>query len=172
MIDQYEHTFEYENKLEPFETKIIIEAYLGKTKNLVRPNYCDDYYFTFTPSTIQDHQRLCEKGEQVIRDYLVRRHPWDNEPQANWELRNGDFFVQQPRTFSAPKLNIDERDLEMLQSSVTLVLHFHDTKDGRIYLSCDYVNAYVESVEEMEARIQRNRDAEPLPPDYDPDDDW
>ena len=147
----YQHN--YQAVLEPYKTQIDIEARLLNTNNIFTPNYCGDYYFEFVADTMSDHQRLCEMGEKAHRDCLLYGSPGSPEPEPYWEKRDGTFFVQQPQTSFAIKHNLDdEQRIAMLADgdTVSLRLHFHDSPDGRIYLSCDYINCYIPSYEHME----------------------
>ena len=147
MTMMYQENFEA--ILQPFETQIDIEAFLLTTNNIFTPNYCGDYYFEFQPSTTSDIQRLAEMGEKALRECQMFRSPYSPEPQPFWEKKDGTYFVQQPKSFSAIKHNLDdERRIEMIRE-VGLRLHFHDSPDGKIYLSCDYLNAYYQTEEQF-----------------------
>ena len=161
----YQHNFQA--VLQPYETQIDIEAFLETTKNIFTPNYCGDYYFEFIPATISDHQRLCEMGEKAHRDCMLYGSPSTPEAEPCWEKKNGTFFVQQPQSSFAIKHNLDdERMIAMVADgdSVSLRLHFHDSPDGKIYLSCDYLNCYLRSHEQMEQIRKEEMAKEKNPP--------
>ena len=158
----------FEAILQPFETQIDIEAFLLTTKNIFTPNYCGDYYFEFQPSSTSDIQRLAEMGEKAMRECMLYRSAYSPEPQPCFEKKDGTFYVQQPKSSFAIKHNLDdERRIEMIRDC-GLRLHFHDSPDGRIYLTCEYINAYFQTEEEfMEEHRKRIAEGKNPPCDID-----
>lgn len=156
----------YQAKLDPYATQINIEVFLEDIKYLTRANYVKDYYFTFAPATTGDHQRLAEMGEQALMEYRRYQSPWEPEPKPCWELKNGLFYAQQPEAFGSAKLNIPEDEYQRIElyNEASLKLHFHDTKDGRIYITCDYCDVYMETYEQEQKRREEERLNEKNPP--------
>ena len=155
----------YQAKLDPYSTQLSIEVLLEDTKYIASPTYEGDYYFTFAPATTGDHQRLAEMGEQSLMEYFRYGNPWDKEPKPCWELKSGLFYCKQPKGFCAPKLNLeDERYIEMYNQA-SIKVHFHDTKDGRIYLTCDYYDVYLEDFEAMDREREEYLANHPPSPD-------
>ena len=140
----------YQAKLDPYSTQLSIEVLLEDTANIITPNYVGDFYFTFAPATTGDHQRLAEMGEQSLMEYVRYSDPWDKEPKPCWELNNGLFYCKQPKQFCAPKLNLEDERFIKMYNQASLKVHFHDTKDGRIYLTCDYCDVYMEDYEQQD----------------------
>ena len=166
----YDNQLTYEPKLDPYATQVVIEAFLQDYKFIAKPNYEGDYRVTFIPSTASDFHRLAEKGEEALKTLMMSRKPWEPEPRPNYELKTGIFFAQQPQSSFAPKLNVAPEELDLLDANgvVSLKLHFHDDYKGKVFLSCDYCDAYLLSVEErMEEHQARMNEGSAPADDFD-----
>ncbi|MDA7437526.1 hypothetical protein N8463_02775, partial [Synechococcus sp. AH-601-P06] len=159
----------YEPKLEPYKTQVVIEAFLQDYKFLTKPNYEGDYRVTFIPATASDFHRLAEKGEEALKTLMMSMKAWEPEPQRNYELKTGVFFAQQPEGSFVPQLKVAPEQLDLVTEPVSLKLHFHDDYKGKVFLSCDYVDAYLPSIEERMEEHQARMNEGSAPAD---DIDW
>lgn len=164
----YDNQLAYEPKLNPYETQVVIEAFLRDYKFIAKPNYEGDYRFTFIPATASDFHRLAEKGEEALKTLMMSMKVWEPEPRPNYELKTGEFFAQQPEGSFAPKLNVAPEQLDLVNEPVSLKLHFHDDYQGKVFLSCDYVDVYLMSMDErMEAHQARMNEGSTPADDFD-----
>jgi hypothetical protein len=140
---QYNEYVEEEAILLPIDTRFSIEVFLETTDDLMEPNRKGEYGLTFYPSTYQDYQRIQEIAAHAKSKVELATPMWSRkECQLLYEGSSGVIFTSQ---LHKPKLNIDLEpwDVMMLRGKhASLNLRFADTKLGKIYLVCDYVDLY------------------------------
>lgn len=136
----YEYT-EEKTILTPLDTRVEVKCWLGDCRFINEWNRYDEYYFTFYPQTLDDHQLLCEAGEAAVTKLLMSVDPYSmKEARASYENRNGSFYCSQ---LFMPKLNVDfEHHDQLLRQQASLKLHFRDDPLGKVYLQAEYVDLY------------------------------
>ena len=142
---------EEESILLPIDTRFSIEAFLDETDDLLEPRKDGTYQMTFYPATFQDHQRLQEVAAHAKSKVELCRPMWSRKtPELAYETRTGSIYTSQ---LNPAKLNIPMQpwDAPLLRGKqASLNLRFQDTKLGKIYLICDWVDCYTDPTEPVQ----------------------
>jgi len=136
----------------PKETHWRCEAWLVNTDHILHWNKYDTYEFSFSPETMQDHQMLFETIDMAKAMVEMRRSPYSTKTRladkTSYE-RGGIPYCSQ---LFLPKLNVNVDHPDQLRGQlVSLSGHIRDTKDGRVYLQCDYCDFYEDPTVKVEA---------------------
>ena len=139
-----------ENLLTPVESRWRCEAWLTDTRHLLSTNQFNEYLFGFQPQTCQDYQLLEELIEFMISLVEMRRGPHsiktrmrDTGTRVGSRVQAGQGTAFMCSQLFAPRLNVKVEHPDLLYGKmVSLSGHIRDTKDGRLYLQCDYIDVY------------------------------
>lgn len=136
----------YNQVLDPRETEISVQGYLGQLKYIDTPNPYGEFVFTFFPYTTDDEQRLLEHIEnwKFKLEYELLMNPFaDVEVKSHYQGGGGAFVCNQ---LFAPKLNVDipyeDFKMTLQNKEASFKLHLRNTVDAGLYLMCDYVDVF------------------------------
>lgn len=125
--------------LDPFETEIVIEAFLHDVKHLEEPDSDDVYSFTFSPASYHDVNLLYETIEDGLTKVLLRTPA--HEQKDIKSLCEDEKGLSQVFTMFKPKVDGLKVDNPQFKQA-SLRLHLNDDPSGRVYLNCSYVDIY------------------------------
>ena len=140
MIYQNEYV-EERTILEPVDTQIRIEAWLGDCRYIDKWDKTEAYSFSFYPQTMLDHQNLLEVIENAVTTVQLRKDRHSRkEGRKLCENKDGSLFCSQ---LFLPKINVQYENTEQLNGmACTLALHLRDLPMGEVVIQADYIDLY------------------------------
>lgn len=127
--------------LQPHETSIRIEAWLGRCDHIDKWDKNDTYRFSFYPQTMTDHQLLLETIEQAVTRVELQKDRFSRK-RGRKLCENKDSSLYCSQLF-LPKINVSYQHTDQLEGKAcSLALHCRDLPLGEVVLQCDYIDLY------------------------------
>jgi len=166
-MTRYQNEYQKEETiLTPGSTRIQLEGWITDDTYIFSPNQYGEYIVKFQPQTNDDLNRFFEAAERSLMEVEMMMGPYSGKTATkHYEDNRGCPYSSQ---LFAPIVNVNKEQYNNIYfrcingQCTTIKGHFRDGPDGSVYFQVDYIDLY-EPDEPVE---------EPLPDNYDPDDDW
>ena len=164
-----------ETLLQPHETQISLEAWIGNAKYIEDKSYEGYYSVSFSPSTDADYLRLEEQIENAVTQVEFRKSPDSRKiPTASCKNKDGSFYASQ---LFIPKINVEfYHPTDLNGHLASLKLHLREDPDGNVFLQMEYCDLYEEVKPDLlvpfKTAFQLEEEANPTPPNEIDEFDW
>lgn len=149
MIKNYGPPIEERTMINPEDSRIVFEAKVMDSDNLLSPNSFGEFVTAIQPLTTTDYQRFFELGERCLTKVEIEKDCYSRKvATAQYENKYGMIVATQ---LFAPKVNIEVyHPLMLVNRDCSVNGYFRDLANGHIVFNIDYLDFYAEEEPEEE----------------------